>query len=247
MVLTTAQLRSEYGADCREREAAGAQEAWDAVSAVMLHYGYHLRQGDTGSRSCRAITGGKLKSLHAAFLKVRILLWNLAIRIAGGVACDFNWETNPYGPRLVTDMPRAMIDAICAIRTNSGAQAFRWGGYYTGNKDAMHIELVCHKADLATGIDPNTSPQGSPPPTNAIPQEDDMPVIVVPTHPLVPDGERNQNFVCAAGARVQLPATEAGGVILLSWQSHPEVRTIEVKSNTEWDGWKALFPRLVRA
>lgn len=167
MVLSTQQVRDEYGADCTEREVAGAQEAWDGLSAWMEHYRYELRQADTGSRACRAITGGTKKSLHAIFLAVRILLWNLRKRIAGGAACDFNWQTNPYGQRLVTDMPRAMVDAICGIRTRSGAVVFRWGGYYSGNKDGMHYELVCARADLATGIDPATLP-------GAATKEDDM-------------------------------------------------------------------------
>lgn len=156
-LLGTSQLRNEYGPDhCTEHEHAGAQEAWDALASIMQAFGYELRADVCGSRACRPITGGKNYSLHAFYLKVLILLWNLAKRIPGAVACDFNWNTNPYGARLVTDMPRAMVDAICAIRTRSGAQVFRWGGYYSGNKDAMHYELVCSAADLETGIDPAT-------------------------------------------------------------------------------------------
>ena len=69
-MLTTDQLRSEYGADCTERAKAGAQEAWDELAAWMERHQYRLRQADTGARSCRAITGGTKKSLHAAFLAV---------------------------------------------------------------------------------------------------------------------------------------------------------------------------------
>jgi peptidoglycan hydrolase-like protein with peptidoglycan-binding domain len=93
--------------------------------------------------NCRKITGGSGYSLHAY-----------------GIAADLNWSTNPYGSRLVTDMPGAMIADIKAIRTNNGKQVFRWGGDYKGNKDAMHFEVICTPADLATGL------QGGPTPTS---------------------------------------------------------------------------------
>lgn len=165
MVLSTSQMRSEHGAPCKVKVWRGAQEAWDGLVAWMEYYGYKLRQADTGSRSCRPITGGTNYSLHAYFLDVNIRLWNLGVKIAGGLAADFNWQTNPYGPRLVTDMlirkdGILMPDRIEGIRTNSGKQVFRWGGYYRGNKDAMHYELVCSDEDLATGINPSTVPSG---------------------------------------------------------------------------------------
>lgn len=169
-MLSTGELRAEYGPACKEAARHGAQEAWDAHQTVMAAFGYKLRKGDTGSRSCRPITGGTGYSLHAYFIAAVIHLWNLGLLIAAAVAADFNWQTNPYGPRLVTDMPREMVDAICAIRTNSGAQVFRWGGYYTGHKDAMHYELVCSVHDLATGIDTRTI-HGHP---DHQPPEDDM-------------------------------------------------------------------------
>lgn len=156
MVLSTSQMRAEYAPHCKEQSIPGAQQAWDALAEWVRFYAYVLRAADTGSRNCRPITGGTDWSLHAYFIACTILLWNLNKRIAGGLAVDLNWQTNPYGPRLVTDMPRPMVDSICAIRTNNGKQVFRWGGYYTGNKDAMHYELVCTRADLATGINPAT-------------------------------------------------------------------------------------------
>lgn len=166
-VQSTNQQRSNYGPACKETTKKGAQEAWDRCSGVMKKYGYKLRASDTGARNCRKITGGTNYSLHSYFIACTILLWNLSKRIAGGLACDFNWQTNPYGPRLVTDMPRAMVDEILAIRTNSGVRVFGWGGYYTGNKDAMHFEIVCTPADLATGL-----AGGSP-----VQEEEDMAVL----------------------------------------------------------------------
>ena len=68
------------------------------------------------------------------------------------IALDINWTTNPYGRVLRTDMPRAMVDDILAIRTNNGKQVWTWGGDWSGNKDAMHYQIACSPADLATGI-----------------------------------------------------------------------------------------------
>lgn len=162
-VLNYAQARIAYAPACEATNRPGAQEAWDAHQAWMKHFGYELRAADTGSRNCRNATGSNLKSMHAFFIKCTILLWNLGKRIAGGLAADFNWQTNPYGPRLITDMPREMVDAILAIRTNNGVRVFMWGGYWSGNKDAMHYDIVCAPADLATGIDPRTLPKASQP------------------------------------------------------------------------------------
>ena len=46
------------------------------------------------------------------------------------------------------------VQAVEAIRTNSGAQIFRWLGWAIG--DFMHWQLNCTKEDLATGIDLST-------------------------------------------------------------------------------------------
>lgn len=110
--------------------------AFNALAAVMAKYNYAITPPDVGAYNCRKITGGTGYSLHAY-----------------GIAADVNWQDNPYGPVLRTDMPMAMIREISpGIVTNSGAQVFRWGGDYSGNKDAMHFEVVASPAELATGI-----------------------------------------------------------------------------------------------
>lgn len=106
-----------------------------ALDARLRAHNYRTRKADTGAYNCRKITGGSGYSLHAY-----------------GIALDINWQSNPYGPTLVTDMPAAMVADIKAIRTRNGKQVWRWGGDYAGNKDAMHFEIVCSPADLATGI-----------------------------------------------------------------------------------------------
>lgn len=118
-------------------------DAVDALNAALIEWDYRTRREDTGAYNCRMITGGDDYSLHAY-----------------AIALDLNWSTNPYGPYHPprTDMPAAMTDAIQAIRTNTGAQVWRWGGTYSGNTDAMHFEIWCRRSDIASGIDPRTVP-----------------------------------------------------------------------------------------
>ena len=155
-MLTTTQLRNAWGPPCAaastrvtiDLHGAGritvdrrTEAAFRALNACLKAHGYPTRRADTGAYNCRRITGGTGYSLHAY-----------------GIAADLNWQTNPYGRSLKTDMPPAMRAAIKAIRTRNGRQVFGWGGDYRTNKDAMHFEVVCTPGDLATGIDPATVP-----------------------------------------------------------------------------------------
>lgn len=163
MALTTTALRTAWGPPCalqypmtvtlngggRVRVDGRVGAAVHALDAILTRWDYRTRRADTGAYNCRRITGGTGYSLHAY-----------------GIALDLNWTTNPYGRTLRTDMPRGMIDAIQAMCTVNGKQVWRWGGDYTGNKDAMHFEVVCTPADLATGIagaKPAKPPQPRPP------------------------------------------------------------------------------------
>lgn len=157
---TTTQLRSWWAPACegpfstvslhgtgRVTVRSSVVPAVVALNSRLKAHNYQTRRADTGGYNCRKITGGTGYSLHAY-----------------GTAIDINWQSNPYGPRLVTDMPAAMIADIKAIRTRNGKQVWRWGGNYSGNKDAMHFEVCCSPADLGTGIAAPTAP----------PPEDDM-------------------------------------------------------------------------
>lgn len=153
-------VRMAFGPDSI-RVAAPTVETWQAVAAVMARHLYHIRTEDTDSFNCRAITGGKARSLHAY-----------------GIALDVNWQTNPFrdhpgtrGPKFSprasqderardvragqadTDMTEAMIDDIQAIRTSAGLPAVRWGGHFGTLKDAMHFEIEVGPQDLEAGID----------------------------------------------------------------------------------------------
>ncbi len=120
--------------------------AFNALSAVFEAHSYRADPNDPGgpgAYNCRRITGGSGYSLHAY-----------------GIAADINPSRNPYGRKLVTDMRRAMIDDVLAIRTVSGKQVFRWGGDFDSDGkqddrvyDAMHFEVIVTPSEIAKGID----------------------------------------------------------------------------------------------
>lgn len=152
--------------------------AYEALDKELKAWNYKPEAHHTGSYNCRPITGGTNYSLHAYRDNGTFIFWT-GVKVTMALAVDINWQRNPYGPRLVTDMPRGMVDAILAIRTNNGKQVWGWGGYYSGNKDAMHFEIVCSPADLATGIRSSSSSAPTPTPTPTPVEEDDMPEEII--------------------------------------------------------------------
>jgi peptidoglycan hydrolase-like protein with peptidoglycan-binding domain len=149
MALQTSHLRQVWSPPCQGPLArvtlhgggvvavrASVVEAAQALSATFKAHGYSATGPDCGAYNCRQITGGRGYSLHAY-----------------AIAVDVNWQRNPYGSRLVTDMPIAMTNAVKSIRTRNGQQVWGWGGDYRRNKDAMHFEVVCSPRDLASGVD----------------------------------------------------------------------------------------------
>lgn len=162
MTLSTSALRTAWAPACQPKGTVYL-DAYRALDAVLKAHGYGPRPTDTGAYNCRKITGGTGYSLHAYGPGDRFTFWT-GVTISTSLAVDINWQTNPYGPRLVTDMPRAMVDAVLRIRTRNGQQVWRWGGDYSTNKDAMHFEIVCDPRDLGTGIDPTTVAGSQPAP-----------------------------------------------------------------------------------
>jgi D-alanyl-D-alanine carboxypeptidase len=159
MAMTTSQLRSAWGPACSGTKVS-LHEAYAHLDLIMKKWSYRPRAGVTGSYNCRRITGGSGYSLHA-FGPGGIFVFWTGVRVTMALAVDICWDRNPYGRKLITDMPRGMIDEIKALRTNNGKQVWGWGGDYGGNKDAMHFEIVCAPVDIATGIRGGTAP---PPP-----------------------------------------------------------------------------------
>lgn len=119
--------------------------AVEALDACLRAHGYRARAGVTGAFVCRQKVGGGGVSNHSF-----------------GTAVDLNWDRNPYGRRLVTDMPAGLRAAIKAISTNNGRRVWGWGGDWSGNKDAMHWEIICAPGDLASGIAGRTAAVSPP-------------------------------------------------------------------------------------
>jgi len=160
MTLSTSALRSAWAPACTPKGPVFL-DAYKALDAVFEAHGYRPSAPDCGAYNCRKITGGTGYSLHSYGPGDPFTFWT-GLRISTALAVDINWWDNPYGRRLVTDMPRAMVDAVLRIRTRNGQQVWRWGGDYRTNKDAMHFEIVCGPRDLGTGIDPTTVPGAKP-------------------------------------------------------------------------------------
>ena len=109
--------------------------------------------------SCRCISGSNNPSNHS---------WGLAV--------DINAPSNPYTSPLVTDMPGWMPDLW-------NEYGFRWGGDYSGSKDAMHYEFmesVQAAADYTAKARACGLGGGSAPPSPEIPPLEGvtMPLIV---------------------------------------------------------------------
>lgn len=125
-----------------------AVPAFQALDAVFARHGVDVHPpypaGDSGTGNCRHIGNDPSRpwSAHA---------WWAAL--------DRNWNTNPDGSWLRTDLARSVIDDVHAIRTRSGAPVWRWGGDWdrdprTGHSyyDAMHFEVHATPSEIATGI-----------------------------------------------------------------------------------------------
>lgn len=80
--------------------------------------GYNLVPGWCWGFACRAIRGSSSPSNHS---------WGLAV--------DLNAPTNPMTSPLKTDMPGWMPEMW-------NSYGFRWGGDYSGRRDAMHYEFL---------------------------------------------------------------------------------------------------------
>lgn len=119
--------------------------AFEALEKVRVKHGYVATGSDTGFYNCR----------HQRHDPNRP--WS---EHAWATALDWNWLQNPAGSKLVTDMPRPMIEELQALRTKSGAYVFQWGGDWDRDGsssdhtyvDAMHWGVIAHPKDLATGI-----------------------------------------------------------------------------------------------
>lgn len=169
---TTTQVRNWWDPACKAN-VQSLTAAYEALDAVLKKWNYKPRSGVTGAFNCRKITGGTGYSLHAYDPDGFFTFWT-GVRVTKALAVDINWDTNPYGRTLVTDMPLKMVQEIQAIKTVDGLQVWRSGRFYSGNKDAMHFEIIVSPAQLARGIKKPTATKPTPAPAE---EEDDMPTL----------------------------------------------------------------------
>lgn len=180
------------------------RQAYEALDAWFKAFHYAPRPGVTGAYVCRHITNGVGDSLHAFEADESFTFWS-GVTVHMAIACDTNWDTNPYGPRLVTDRPRAMVEGILGVRTVGGAGVWAWGGLFPDNKDAMHDQIACGPFELASGIDPATLPHAEPiPDPVSSPKEFDMKWLLrAENEPAV--------YVYDGQSRVAVPSADALG------------------------------------
>lgn len=153
---TDARRRSAWGAPCKPLLSPviinGKQHlcdisvvpAFNEFEKIRVRHNYQPTGTDTGFYNCRRMR-------HDPSLPFSEHAWARAL--------DLNWLQNPAGNKLVTDMPPAMIADIQAVKTNSGAFVFQWGGDWDRNPrtghtywDAMHFGAIAHPLDLKSGI-----------------------------------------------------------------------------------------------
>lgn len=120
-----------------------AVSAFEILAEILIKHGYQIDKKQTGSYNCRPIKGSSAWSSHA---------WALGV--------DVNWNQNPYGKKLITDIPIAAIREILALKTKSGHRVFKWGGDWDNRPetdhnyyDAMHFEIIATPGELKLGID----------------------------------------------------------------------------------------------
>lgn len=131
------------------RVATPTVPAWKLFAQAQDEYNYYFTDINGGTYKCRPIAGKTVYSLHSY-----------------GIALDINPDENPQKRPLTHNYPPGFIKTLEGIRTKNGKQVFAWGGRWTSvAPDAMHWQINCSPADLASGlIYPN---QPTPP------QEDD--------------------------------------------------------------------------
>lgn len=132
---------------------------WPVFESICAKHRYAPEGTDTGFYNCRHMR-------HDPKLPWSAHSWATAL--------DLDWLQNPAGNKLITNMPKPLIQELQTVKTTSGAYVWMWGGDWDRNPgtghsyyDAMHWETVAHPLDLATGIAGYTTPTTPP-------EEDDV-------------------------------------------------------------------------
>lgn len=182
MPASTSQLRTLWAPACEDANGDAMLANYGVLDSWFQEFGYIVRPAVTSAANCRPITGGKGHSVHSFYdRRVRYSFRSVApgapVRIAPGAAVDVNSDRNPYGPRLVTDMPAEMVRRITGVRTVDGQQAWVWGGAFTPNHDAMHYQPGCGPRSIRLGFDPRTLPTTTPTPEDPDMSAEDVAAI----------------------------------------------------------------------
>lgn len=169
------------------------QDFWvpaaEALNLALIANGYENPCDNIGSFYPRYISGTDLWSWHSYGGPLDIDYGGnnedspdhsgidrnpyLRTRIYAGFGTDSRFQIN-----------ETQVLAVLAIRTNNGKRVWRWLGYPIG--DTMHFEPNCSPADIATGIDPATVPEGVI--TTPTPKTETTPIPI-------PSGGTNMNYV----------------------------------------------------
>ena len=168
-------------------------EAWAALDATLVKFGYRLIKAETGAWVDRPITGGSGTSLHAHGIAADMNYPKGAyvrreVRYTGpqyGEAAAQQLEQHGWPAGTPTDRDPKMMAAVLRIKTRSGVYVFRSGGLYSSISDEMHLEIICGQADITSGIDwttvdgtQPTAEQYLPKPTIEIPlDKDNLPTL----------------------------------------------------------------------
>lgn len=164
-----------------------------------------LRRTEDGGYDVRLLGGYNSRPIRGSTTTPSNHSWGLAV--------DINPDKNPMTSRLITDMPKWMVDAWKDL-------GFGWGGDWRSRPDAMHYEYMGTPTQAAARI---RALGGTPPPA---------PVIVPPgvcseAHPVLREGAEGravshlQHFLIKSGAPIA-PDGRFGGRTKQAVRNHQQ-------------------------
>lgn len=129
------------------------------LASVFYAHDYAFEELAGGTLACRNIGGSAQWRIDRQVREQRP--WATSLHI--GQALDINPSRNRYTRSVgliqwgrQTDLPKALIRDVEAIKTKAGKRALEWGGRWWNVKDAMHFENDLTRSELEAGIDRST-------------------------------------------------------------------------------------------
>lgn len=159
------------------------------LASVFHFHGYAFEELAGGTLACRNIGGSAQWRIDRQVREQKP--WATSLHI--GQALDINPSRNRYTRSVgliqwgrQTDLPKALIRDVEAIKTKAGKRALEWGGRWWNIKDAMHFENDLTRSELEAGIDRSTikglaaylvfAAGNQPPPTEELMLTTDSPI-----------------------------------------------------------------------